>query len=490
VGIIDADHKSLIMSLRSWPLLAGLLACELLIGGLAPCLAADPAAESSTKPPPEKIVRKRLAGDDWPRFLGPTGDNQSAERGLKAVWPKDGPKIIWQLALGTGYSSPVTSESRLFQFDRHANSARLRAVEAETGKPLWEFEYPSDYEDMFGYDNGPRASPVVDGDRVYVFGAEGMLHCVDSRSGKRLWKVDTMAEFGVVKNFFGVGSTPVVFEDLLIVQVGGSPAEAAQAPPGGLDQVQPNGTAVVAFDKRTGKVKYKLGDELASYSSPAITDVGGRPWCFVFARGGLLAFDPRRATIDFHFPFRATIRESVNASNPVIVSDEVFISETYGPGSALLSFRPGNYEVVWSDADKRRDKSMQAHWSTAVHREGFLYGSSGRNDSNAELRCIELASGKVQWSEPNLTRTTLLYVDGHFVSLGEYGALRLIKVSPEKYQEVAQVTLAEKEGQFGPSPLLKFPAWSPPVLSHGLLYVRGKGRLVCVELIPLDALKR
>ncbi len=397
---------------------------------------------------------------------------------------------MWQVSLGTGYSSPVTSEGRLFQFDRHAHSARLRAVESETGKPLWQFEYPSDYVDSFGYDNGPRASPVVDGDRVYTFGAEGMLHCVDSRSGKPLWKVDTMAEFGVVKNFFGVGSTPVVFEDLLIVQVGGSPAEAAQAAPGALDQVQPNGTAVVAFDKLTGKVKYKLGDELASYSSPAITELGGRPWCFVFARGGLLGFDPGRGSVDFHFPWRASILESVNASNPVIVGDEVFISETYGPGSALLHFRPGKYDVVWSDAAKRRDKSMQAHWSTAVHREGYLYGSSGRHDSNAELRCIELATGKVQWSEPNLTRTTLLYVDGHFVSLGENGTLRLIKVSPEKYQEVAQVTLAEKEGQFGPAPLLKYPAWSPPVLSHGLLYIRGKGRLVCVELIPPEKLSQ
>jgi hypothetical protein len=92
----------------------------------------------------------------------------------------------------------------------------------------------------------------------------------------------------------------------------------------------------------------------------------------------------------------------------------------------------------------------------------------------------------VRWSEPNLTRTTLLYVDGHFVSLGERGVLRLIKVSPERFEEVAQATLIDKQGEFGPTPLLKYPAWSPPVLSHGLLYVRGAGRLVCIELIPPD----
>ena len=133
---------------------------------------------------------------------------------------------------------------------------------------------------------------------------------------------------------------------------------------------------------------------------------------------------------------------------------------------------------------------MQAHWSTAIHRDGYLYGSSGRHDTNAELRCIELASGKVVWSEPDMTRTTLLYVDGYFVCLGERGALRLVKVTPDKYEEVAQATLVDKAGTFGPAPLLKYPAWAPPVLSHGLLYVRGAGRLVCVELIPQEKLSR
>ena len=109
--------------------------------------------------------------------------------------------------------------------------------------------------------------------------------------------------------------------------------------------------------------------------------------------------------------------------------------------------------------------------------------------SNAELRCIELASGKIVWSEPNLTRTTLLYVDGYFVSLGEHGALRLVKVTPEQVRG-SGASHADRQGrqQFGPAPLLKFPAWAPPVLSHGLLYVRGAGRLVCVELIPPESL--
>ena len=127
------------------------------------------AAEPPATRPAKKIVQRRTAGEDWPRFLGPTGDNKSSERGILTRWPAAGPPIVWQLPLGTGYGSPTVSQGRLFQFDRKANQARLRCLESETGEPLWKFEYPTDYLDQYGYDNGPRASPVVDEDRVYLF---------------------------------------------------------------------------------------------------------------------------------------------------------------------------------------------------------------------------------------------------------------------------------------------------------------------------------
>src|SRR5207253_1782776 len=174
-----------------------------------------------------------------------------------------------------------------------------------------------------------------------------------------VWKLDTAAEFGVIQNFFGVGSSPVIENDLLIVPVGGSPAESKSVPPGRLDQVAGNGSGIVALDKKTGKVKYKITDELASYASPVMATIEGRRWCFMFARGGLVGFEPDSGKVDFQFPWRAPLLESVNASNPVVVGDLVFISETYGPGSALLQVKPGETKVVWSDAQRRRDKAMQ-----------------------------------------------------------------------------------------------------------------------------------
>ena len=410
-------------------------------------------------------------GHDWPGFLGPLGTSVSTETGILQPWPKDGLRILWQKQVGTGYGMPSISQGRLFQFDRHGDRARLTCMKSTTGEFLWKFEYPTKYEDYFGYNNGPRCCPVINGDRVYLHGAEGMLHCLQVENGKLLWKIDTHAEFGVLQNFFGVGSAPVVEGDLLIVHIGGSPKGSEEV---SYPLLKGNQSGIVAFNKHTGAVKYRISDELASYAGPTLATIQGRRWCFVPARGGLIGFEPATGKIDFHFPWRARSIESVNASNPVVVGDQVFISETYGPGSALLKVKPGGYDLVWSDADKGRSKSLQCHWNTPIHHDGYLYASSGRHTNEAELRCIELATGKVQWREPGLGRTSLLMIDGHFVCLSEEGVLLLLKVNPRKYEEVSRWEPRE----------LEYPCWAAPILSHGLLYLRGKDRLLCCELIP------
>jgi len=428
----------------------------------------------------------RATGVDWPSFLGPTGDSKSTETGLTSPWSESGPPIVWQRKVGVGYGIGSVSQGRYFHFDRQANQARATCLRAETGEVLWTYEYPTAYSDLLGYNNGPRCSPIVDGDRVYLFGAEGMLHCLRVANGELVWAVNTTEQYGVVQNFFGVGSTPVIDGDRLICMVGGSPpGSPALYDSGG--QVDGNGTGVVAFNKRTG---------LASYASPKLATIGDRRWCFILARGGLLGFDPAEGKLDFHYPWRDRKLESVNASTPVVIGDEVFISETYGIGSTLLTVRPGNYDVVWCDPRNRREKSMLAHWNTPIYIDGYLYGCSGRNSPDADLRCIEWKTGKVKWVEqtPRIgrERSSLLYVDGHLVALGEYGSLKLIKVNPEQYELVSQVVLRETteatdQLRFGARPLLKHPCWAAPVLSHGLLFVRGDDRVVCLDLIPEGA---
>src|ERR1051326_5828863 len=171
----------------------------------------------------------RKAGFDWPKFLGPTADSVSQENGIIAPWPAQGLRIVWQASLGRGYAPPSISRGRLFHFDAHPDAdrkttvARLTCRQSETGKELWKFDYSTDYNDTFGYDNGPRCCPLVDGDCVYILGVEGMLHCISAADGKPIWKVDTLTDYRVIKNFFGVGSSPVIEGDLIIIPIGGSP---------------------------------------------------------------------------------------------------------------------------------------------------------------------------------------------------------------------------------------------------------------------------
>jgi outer membrane protein assembly factor BamB len=415
-------------------------------------------------------------GSDWPCFLGPQGTSVSTEKGIISPWPKEGLRIVWHQKVGEGYAAPSVRDGKLYLFDRHGNQNRLTCMRANTGVFIWKFEYPTDFRDKYNYNGGPRCCPVIDGDRVYLHGPEGMLHCVRT-DGKLLWKVDTRADFGIVQNFFGVGSTPAVEGNLLIVQVGGSPKGSNARD---FINLKGNGSGVVAFDKFTGRVVYRISDELASYASPVLATIQGRRWGLVFARGGLLGFEPATGKIDFHFPWRSEELESVNASNPVIAGDQVLISETYGPGAALLRIKPGGYQVLWSDAAKAK-KTMQCHWMTPIVVDGHVYCSSGRHTSNAELRCVELASGKVMWRVPRLGRSSLLLADGHFIGLSEVGILFLFKPNPQRFEKISVMEVREPGAK---ERLLDYPSWAAPVLSHGLLYLRSEEQLVCLELIP------
>jgi outer membrane protein assembly factor BamB len=447
---------------------------------------------------------------DWPGFLGPGRNGKSGEVGLPKEWPATGPEVVWQKLIGVGYAAPAISDGRVFHFARFGDAARLTCLDATTGGEIWTCEHPTDYEDMLGYNNGPRATPVVDGESVYTFSAEGILQCVRVTNGQVLWRVDTTRKWNVVKNFFGVGSTPLVWGNLLLVNVGGSPPGSPADVYAARGNVQTNGACVVAFDKTTGEVKWQTGEDLASYASPVVARVGGREVVFMFARGGLLAIDPVKGETLAKYPWRARLLESVNASTPVVKGNEVFVSETYGPGSALVRLKklgradlsgggqspfaprtaqkgtdpgtgtdPCTFEEVWTDRERRRMRAMALHWNTPIEHDGYLYGSSGYHSPEAELRCVEWKTGKVMWSEPDMGRSSLLWVDGVLVCLSEEGALRLIRATPERYEELAEWELLDVDG----APLLKYPAWAAPALARGLLYVQGKDRLVCLRLM-------
>ncbi|HKE85734.1 MAG TPA: PQQ-binding-like beta-propeller repeat protein [Vicinamibacterales bacterium] len=414
---------------------------------------------------------------DWTSFLGPTHNAVSTETKLSRTLP---PPLVWEFPKGTSYSSPAVANGRLMFIHRVRDEEVVECMDAETGAGKWQFKYGTVFEDRYGYNNGPRASPVIDGTRVYTMGAEGKLHCFDIASGMVLWKRDLRADYKVPQDFFGTASTPLVEGRVLIVNVGA-----------------PGGPCVAAFDTGSGKEVWRAGTEWGpSYASPIPAVVHGRRRVFVFAggeseppTGGLMSIDPANGKVDFSFPWRSRSYESVNASCPVIFDNKVFISASYRTGGALIEIRPDfTHRVVWTTQE------FGLHFNTPIYRDGYLYGFDGRNEPDASLACLDVASGKVVWREMpewsdtlngrpqdvSTYRGSLLAVDGAFLCLGELGHLLWLELTPKGYKQISRAWL--------------FPAresWSLPVLSRGLLYVvqntrdvtRVNGpRLLCYDL--------
>ena len=441
----------------------------------------------SAKAPHALLTPIRAAGEDWPVFLGPSGDGASSETGVDPQSWQPIPPVVWSIPLGVSYGAPTIAEGKLFQFDRYGDFERLTCYAAETGQELWQSQTEVRYEDRYGYNNGPRCSPLVDGKLVYLYGVTGNLSCVDSDNGQVVWSNDLNTEYGVVSNFFGVASNPFIFENLLLVMVGGSTPQTRGLPTERLAQVKPDGTAVVAFDKLTGTEVYRVGAGLASYASLTVKPIDGQSTGLAFLRDGLMGWEPRSGQVLFEFPWRAPMMESVNAALPVVTADQVLISEAYEVGSALLRIKHGQPpSVVWQDGGPRSDCRFRAHWATPVVVDGFLYGCSGRNGPDTDFRCVRLADGEVMWTDRDRDRqrSSLLLVDGYLIVFGEAGTLELVRPSPEKFEVLAQADLSQIADPQTGEPLVEYPCWAAPVLSHGLLYVRGNRSLVCLDLIP------
>ena len=273
---------------------------------VARCLASKPA--------------KPQAAHDWPGFLGPQRNGKSAERGLPASWPAAGRRSSGRRRSAPAMPRRRSATAGCFTSPASTTPPGSPASMRKPAHELWTCDYPTDYEDMLGYNNGPRATPVVDGAHVYTFSAEGILQCVRVADGQPVWRLDTMKDFHVVKNFFGVGSTPLVWGDLLLVNVGGSPPGS---PPDVYARERQRATRPGRPSSRSTKRPAKSAGKRATTwpatPVPSLAKIGGRDIVFMFARGGLLAIDPAKGETIANFPGGPGILESVNASTPVVV---------------------------------------------------------------------------------------------------------------------------------------------------------------------------
>jgi len=427
-------------------------------------------------------------GEDWPNFLGPHANGTSSETDLLEKWPTNGPPLVWEKKIGTGYGAPSVLGNRLVFHHRIGDEEIVECLAADSGKPLWHYSYPSQFIDPYGYNNGPRCTPVLTSSFCYTFGAEGKLLCLELATGKLVWQRDTASDFNIPNAFFGVGSTPILEGNLLLVMVGG----------------QPN-SGMAAFDAATGKtvwenvgqtnwegvpmtgwpgertVHWQTWEKQASYSTPIAVTIHGQRQVLCLMRQGLVSLDPKTGAVNFSFWFRSAANDSVNAMTPVVVDDLIFISGAYYKvGSVLLRVSPDNKSIteVW------RGTSLEIHWTTPIYLDGYLYAFSGRNEPDARMRCVEFKTGKLMWDvneswPPHSTPTPSVFgrgssilADGKLISLGEGGILGLFKPNPQQPEEICRFQV----------PQLHHPCWAAPVLSRKKLYLRSEDHLVCLDL--------
>jgi formylglycine-generating enzyme required for sulfatase activity/outer membrane protein assembly factor BamB len=385
----------------------------------------------------------------WPQFLGPTRDGASAETGLLQTWDKKGPPKVWEKDVGEGYSSPVVVGERVILFHRVGDEDLVECLDVADGKRRWKYAYPTSYQDALGKGNGPRATPLVADGKVYTLGAQGVLLCLDLEKGTKVWSRELLKDYKVKRSYFGVGTSPLVEGDLLLVNVGGA-----------------NGAGIVAFNKNDGKEVWKATNHDASYSSPVAATIDGVRHAIFFTREGIVSLDPANGAERFGLHWRSKMDASVNAATPLVVGNELFVSASYGTGAILADVKKDKLVEVWSN-----DQSLSCHFNTPVYRDGFLYGFDGREDvGGAVLRCVELKTGKVRWEKNGFGSGSTLLAEGNVILLSEDGDLVLLGATPDKYDEKAKATV------------LTGPVRANMALANGKLYARGDKKLACWNL--------
>jgi outer membrane protein assembly factor BamB len=388
-----------------------------------------------------------LAANDWPQYLGPLRTGVYVGAPLNEKWPSTGPRVLWRKQIGQGLSGPVVAGSQLVLFHRVENREVVEAFDALTGASKWRHAYPTSYRDDFGFDEGPRAVPVVAGGIVYTYGAEGKLNALDLATGKPLWNVDAMREFEVDKGFFGAAGSPLVEDGKVIANVGGKKA------------------GIVAFDAKTGKVVWTATTDAASYSSGIAATMLGRRYAVFLTRAGLVGLDPATGQVRFQRPWRARQAASVNAATPLIVGNTIFVSAEYGPGAGALQFDGTKLVDLWASNDV-----LSNHYATSVFHEGTLYGFHGRQEFGPIFRAVDLQSGKVLWSTPRFGAGSVTLAGSRLVIVRESGELVIAAASPKSFQQIASAQLL-------PATVRAYPA-----LSDGILYLRNDDTLMAVDL--------
>lgn len=386
------------------------------------------------------------SGQDWPQWRGPQRTGLSSETGLLKQWPAEGPRKVWSInGLGEGYGALAIKGDRILVQGTNGSASVVYCLNRADGKTIWSAALGPKRDESRG--NGPRATPTIDEERVYVLTENGDLACLRLRDGSPIWRKNILKEFGGENPHWMISESPLIDGNRVIVSPGGRNA------------------GIVALDKMTGNKVWAatdLSDE-AAYSSCILVDVGGVKTILNFtstAGVGVRASDGK-----VMFRYNRAANGTANCTTPVFADNKVFFTSAYGTGGGLLSLSAQNGEVRHQEVYFTRD--MMNHHGGVVLINGYLYGFS-----NAILTCLEFATGKKMWSHRSVGKGALTYADGMLYLIGEDRVVGLAEANPNAYVEKGRFAIDD----FGR------PSWAHPVVAGGKLYVRNQGMLTCYDV--------
>ncbi len=380
---------------------------------------------------------------DWRSYRGPMQTGVSAEKGIRADFPADGPKVLWKANVGVGTSSMTISAGRVFTMGNRGGKDHVLCLDAKSGREIWNHAFPLDL-DKRNFEGGTAATPTIDGNRVYTVSHQGDLFCLDAASGRKIWYQHYQRDFGGRRPQWGFAGSPTVAGNLLILDVGGK------------------GASTVALDKTTGKVVWKSGDDEAGYATPVVATIGGRPTVVVFKASDLVGLELKSGRELWRTKWKTNY--DVNAATPIVVGDRIFISSGYGSGCALIEISGGNAVEKW------RNKNLKAHFNSPAFSNGYLYGIDDQANPKAPLVCLDFATGQEKWSERNVGGA-LIAADGKLLILSERGELIIAEETSAAFRPLMRAQVLGKR------------CWVQPALAAGQLYCRNnEGDLVCLSV--------
>jgi len=385
-------------------------------------------------------------GGDWPQWHGPDRTNVSKESGLARQWPAAGPPMAWSVGgVGAGYGTVAIKDDRIFVQGSAGGRSVIYTLSRADGKGLWSKAIgPAGSNDR---GSGPRSTPTVDGDRVYILTENGDLACLKSQDGTAVWQRNILKDFGGRNINWLLSESPLVDGDHVIVTPGGS------------------GAGMVALDKMTGAtvwVAKELSDE-AGYASAIVADVQGIRTIMTLT--GEAGIGVRAADGKLMWRHRSVANNTANIATPVFFDNKVFYTSAYGTGAALLGLTAQGGEIKAQELYFTRE--MQNHHGGVVLVNGFLYGFN-----NSILSCLNFATGATMWRHRSVGKGSLTYADGHLYLLGEDNVVGLAEAAPGAYLETGRFKIPDKG----------LPAWAHPVVSGGRLYIRNQDTLSAYDV--------